>query len=145
MAEAEREVCGLVHRFAQRLDGHVRRVAEELGRTPAQIVALRELDAPITARELAARMTCEPSTATFVIDRLEEQGLAERRPHPTDRRAKQIVLTAAGARCRAAALDRLAARSPLAALDEREQTRLRGLLARLVDAGAGDGGAGSRR
>ncbi|MDQ0378924.1 helix-turn-helix domain-containing protein [Amycolatopsis thermophila] len=58
-----------MHEFAHRLDVHVRRVAEEVGLTPAQVVALRELSEPITARELAKRMSCEASNATFVIDR----------------------------------------------------------------------------
>src|SRR5262245_57447421 len=86
--QIDREVCKLAHRFTQMLDAHVRRVADELGLTPTQVVALRELSDPITARELANRMSCEASNATFVLDRLEQQALIERRPHPTDRRAK---------------------------------------------------------
>src|SRR6059036_1240905 len=109
----DRDVCTLVHRFVQRLDVHVRRVADQLGLTPTQVVALRELSDPITARELATRMSCEPSNATFVLDRLEERGLAKRQPHPTDRRAKRIVLTAAGRRHRATVLGLLGAQSPL--------------------------------
>ena len=34
------------------------------------------------------------------VDRLEEQGLVAREPHPTDRRSKRLVLTAEGARQR---------------------------------------------
>src|SRR5690348_13793510 len=96
--DIDRDVCKLVHRFVQRLDVHLRRVAEDVGMTASQVVALRELSEPITARELAVRMACEASNATFVLDRLEAQDLIERRPHPTDRRAKQIVLTPAGER-----------------------------------------------
>jgi DNA-binding MarR family transcriptional regulator len=129
----DRDVCRLVHTLAQRLDVHVRRVAEELSITATQVVALRELSEPITARELAGRMYCEPSNATFVLDRLEQQHLIERRPHPTDRRAKQIVLTPAGGRYRADVLDRLGTRSPLGALDVTQQESLRELL-RALDA-----------
>ncbi|GAA4544529.1 MarR family winged helix-turn-helix transcriptional regulator [Amycolatopsis samaneae] len=135
--QLDRDVCKLVHRFARTLDTHVRRVADELGLTPAQAVALRELSEPITARELAVRMSCEASNATFVLDRLEEQGLVERRPHPRDRRAKQIVLTATGERGRAAVVDRLSARSPLTSLDARQQETLRSLLGVLVEDGNG--------
>jgi MarR family transcriptional regulator, organic hydroperoxide resistance regulator len=131
-SELDRDMCKLVHQFAQRLDGHVRRVAEALGLTPSQVVALRELSDPITARELATRMSCEPSNATFVLDRLEQQNLIQRRPHPTDRRAKQIVLTPAGRRRRATVLDHLSARSPLAPLTNAQQETLRGLLQTLV-------------
>ena len=51
--QLDRDVCKLVHQLAQKLDVHVRRVAEELGSTATQVVALRELSEPITARELA--------------------------------------------------------------------------------------------
>lgn len=128
----ERDVCKLVHRFAQHLDAHVRRVGEKLGVTASQVVALRELSEPITARELAVRMACEPSNATFVLDRLEQQGLIERRPHPSDRRAKMIVLTDAGADFRATVMKHLDERSPLTALSGDEQETLRDLLRALV-------------
>ncbi|BDT98149.1 MULTISPECIES: MarR family winged helix-turn-helix transcriptional regulator [Nocardia] len=126
--ELDRDVCKLVHRFTHRLDVHVRRVAEQLGLTPSQVIALRELSEPITARELAARMSCEPSNATFVLDRLEQQGLVRREPHPTDRRAKQIVLTPTGLRRRDDAVELLGANSPLTSLTEAQQQTLRDLL-----------------
>ncbi|MFF4413868.1 MarR family winged helix-turn-helix transcriptional regulator [Streptosporangium sp. NPDC001559] len=131
--QIDRDVCKLVHRFTHRLDVHVRRVAEELGITASQVIALRELSEPITARELASRMSCEPSNATFVLDRLEQQGLIQREPHPTDRRAKQIVLTASGQRCRADVIERLSAESPLTRLTADQQESLRNLLQALVD------------
>src|SRR6476620_11032909 len=95
-AAAEREVCGLVNGLAQQIADHVRDRAVTLGLTAAQATALREMTGPMTMRELAERMSCEPSNATFVIDKLEKQGLVERHPHPTDRRAKRLVLTDAG-------------------------------------------------
>ncbi|MDL4820986.1 MarR family winged helix-turn-helix transcriptional regulator [Actinomadura opuntiae] len=130
--EIDRDVCKLVHQFVQRLDAHVRRVADDLGMTASQVVALRELSDPITARELAARMACEASNATFVLDRLERQDLIERRPHPTDRRAKQIVLTPAGERARAGVLARLETHSPLAPLSGDQQESFRDLLQALL-------------
>ena len=131
-SQIDRDVCKLIHQFTQRLDAHVRRVAEQLGITATQVVALRELSEPITARELATRMSCEPSNATFVLDRLEQQGLIQRRPHPTDRRAKQIVLTSAGHRCRADVLEHLRTQSPLAPLTPGQQQSLRDLLQAVV-------------
>jgi DNA-binding MarR family transcriptional regulator len=128
----DRDVCKLAHQFVQRLDAHVRRVADDLGMTASQVVALRELSDPITARELAARMACEASNATFVLDRLEGQELIERRPHPTDRRAKQIVLTPAGERARAGVLARLETLSPLAPLSGDQQESFRDLLQALL-------------
>lgn len=130
--QLDSDICKLAHRFIQRLDAHARAAADDLDLTPAQVIALRELTEPITARELAHRMVCEPPNATFVIDRLEKQGLIERRPHPTDRRAKQVVLTDAGHRRRAEVLDRLAAHTPLTALKPDQQDALRTLLQTLV-------------
>jgi len=51
---------------------------------------------------LAQQWECDPANATWVIDRLERLGYAARRPSPTDRRAKLVVLTSEGARVKAA-------------------------------------------
>ena len=45
--------------------------------------------------ELAERMGVEPMTLSGYLDRLEARGLIERKPDPTDRRAKLVALTAA--------------------------------------------------
>ena len=47
-------------------------------------------------RELAGLMRIEPSTLVRHLDRLESDGLVERRPDPGDRRRARIVVTAAG-------------------------------------------------
>jgi DNA-binding MarR family transcriptional regulator len=47
--------------------------------------------------ELAALLDVDPPNLTTVIDDLERAGLVERRAHPTDRRVKLVVATAAGA------------------------------------------------
>src|SRR3954452_21115797 len=90
-AIAERELCGLVNGLAQQIAEHVRKRAVMLGLTDAQATALREMTGPMTMRELAERMSCEPSNAPFIVDKLERQGLIERRAHPSDRRAKHLV------------------------------------------------------
>ncbi|RKT05223.1 DNA-binding MarR family transcriptional regulator [Streptomyces sp. 3211.6] len=131
-AVAERQLCGLVDGLAQRIAEHVRKRATALGLTAAQATALRELTGPMTMRELAERMNCEPSNATFVVDRLERQGLVERRCHPTDRRAKLLVLTDEGAGLRIRLLDLLHVDSPVAGLAPEEQQVLRDLLERAV-------------
>lgn len=125
---AERQLCGLVSGLAQRIAEHVRERAVTLGLTAAQATALREMSGPMTMRELAERMSCEPSNTTFVIDKLEKQGLVERHPHPTDRRAKHLVLTAEGAALRDRLLGLLAVDSPVSGLTPQEQSVLRGLL-----------------
>ncbi|MFI0717539.1 MarR family winged helix-turn-helix transcriptional regulator [Streptomyces sp. NPDC021224] len=127
-AIAERELCGLLNGMAQQIAQHVRERAVPLGLTAAQATALREMTGPMTMRELAERMSCEPSNATFVIDKLEKQGLVERRPHPTDRRAKLLVLTPEGTGLRERLLDLLVQDSPLAGLSPEQQRTLQGLL-----------------
>ncbi|WP_188189775.1 MarR family winged helix-turn-helix transcriptional regulator [Nonomuraea sp. SYSU D8015] len=131
-AQADRELCGLVNGLAKQIEAHVRVRAATLGLTASQGVALRELTGPMTLRELAERMSCEPSNATFVADRLEEQGYLERHPHPGNRRAKQLVLTPAGAELRERLLELLAEDSPLAPLSHDEQDALQRLLVRAV-------------
>lgn len=131
-AIAERQLCGLVNGLAQRITEHVRERAAALGLTAPQATALREMSGPMTMRELAERMSCEPSNTTFVVDKLEKQQLIERHPHPTDRRAKQLVLTAEGSALRARLLGLLAVDSPLSGLGPDEQRVLRGLLERAV-------------
>ncbi|MFG2616796.1 MarR family winged helix-turn-helix transcriptional regulator [Streptomyces sp. NPDC048507] len=131
-AVAERQLCGLVNGMAQRIAEHVRERATTLGLTAAQATALREMSGPMTMRELAERMSCEPSNTTFVIDKLEKQGLVERRPHPTDRRAKHLVLTTGGAALRERLLGLLSVDSPLAGLSAGDQQTLHRLLERAI-------------
>ena len=45
---------------------------------------------------IAEAMTLHPTTVTTLADRLEEKGLVERQPHPSDRRAVFMVITPAG-------------------------------------------------
>ena len=127
-AVAERQLCGLVNGLAQQIAEHLRERAVSLGLTAAQATALRELSGPMTMRELAERMSCEPSNATFVVDKLEKQNLIERRAHPTDRRARHLVLTRKGGALRERLLDLLAQDSPLAGLSSRQQRVLQDLL-----------------
>jgi DNA-binding MarR family transcriptional regulator len=46
--------------------------------------------------ELGRCAGLEPSTITGLLDRMQRDGLLERRPDPHDRRAQRIFLTAAG-------------------------------------------------
>jgi DNA-binding MarR family transcriptional regulator len=43
-------------------------------------------------------MGIDPSTMVALIDELERAGLAQRRPHPNDRRAREVVITPKGRR-----------------------------------------------
>jgi len=56
---------------------------------------------PCSMRTLAEAWKCDASNVTWLVDRLEERGLAERRPHPSDRRVRTVALTRKGTRMRA--------------------------------------------
>jgi DNA-binding MarR family transcriptional regulator len=80
------------------LDNQRRReVSEALGISFARSRALRRLAGrPMSMGELAAALGIDPPNATVVVDDLESLGLARRRPHPTDRRAKLVEATRKG-------------------------------------------------
>lgn len=72
------------------------------GLTPNDSRALFSLD-PRTGRSmrsLADEWECDPSNATWIVDHLEELGLAERQVVPDDRRIKLVVLTRKGRKTR---------------------------------------------
>lgn len=76
---------------------------------------------PERVGDLDGGVACEPSNATVVIDKLESQRLIERRPHPTDRRAKQLALTPEGAGLRERLLELLTEEPLLTGLTQQEQ------------------------
>jgi DNA-binding MarR family transcriptional regulator len=81
---------------------HVR-VAEVLGTvglTPALFAILNVVGAKegVIQQEVGTALGIDRSTMVSLIDQLEEAGLAERRPSATDRRAREIAITAKGRR-----------------------------------------------
>jgi DNA-binding MarR family transcriptional regulator len=67
------------------------------GLTPNDSRALFALDGTGKAiGALAREVDCDPSNATWLVDRLERVGFAERRPSEQDRRVKLVALTAKG-------------------------------------------------
>jgi MarR family transcriptional regulator, lower aerobic nicotinate degradation pathway regulator len=89
----------------------------------------------ITQQQLYEKTAIDPSSMVAVIDELESMGLAERQPHPDDRRAHTIFLTDLGqtalkrARLRAAELQR----DFFAALTAEELRTLHTLLRKLAE------------
>ena len=79
------------------------------GLSPVSAWALVQLDPehPISQKELAARLRCNPSTVVDPTDRLEERGFVVRRPNPTDRRVNVLVVTPTGRRVRDDLIERL--------------------------------------
>ncbi|WP_225804309.1 MarR family winged helix-turn-helix transcriptional regulator [Streptomyces sp. NK15101] len=53
---------------------------------------------PAAMRALAGTMACDASNMTGIIDRLEQRGLVRREADASDRRVKNVILTAEGER-----------------------------------------------
>lgn len=107
---------------------------ERHGLTPNDARALYYLDRreAKTMRSLAEAWGCDPSNATFMVDRLERNGLAERRPLAGDRRVKLVVLTARGARTKASLVAEMYRPPPeLVALKQGDLEALRDAVAKL--------------
>jgi DNA-binding MarR family transcriptional regulator len=92
-------VLDSLRRFQTAQTAASRRACEALGVPDAALNALRELLADgredgLGMKELAASVGISPAVATGIVDKLEAQGWAERRPDPSgDRRALVVVAT----------------------------------------------------
>jgi DNA-binding MarR family transcriptional regulator len=96
-------------------------------------------DGPATTADLARAQGMKPQSMGAVIAALEDMKLVERKPHPTDGRQMNIMLTAKGAALHKSAMDaRLAwLAKAIAQLDEDEQKTLfvaGAIVKRLVEA-----------
>ena len=77
------------------------------GLTPNDSRALFSLDSRTgrSMRSLADEWECDPSNATWIVDHLEELGLARRQVVLHDKRVKLVVLTSKGRKTRTELLD----------------------------------------
>jgi DNA-binding MarR family transcriptional regulator len=117
--------------FTQAIGLLVRRVraaaaSHELSLTEAAVMARLAKDGPATTADLARAESMKPQSMGTTIAALEEMGMVERKPHPTDGRQVNIELTAKGAAVRKS--DKDAKRTWLAQaitqLDEQERETL---------------------
>jgi DNA-binding MarR family transcriptional regulator len=126
---------------------HLRTAQEVVSGLPGgprgyQVLAAANDGEVSTQLAIARMLGVDRTVMTYLLDELEGAGLVERRPDPADRRARRIVLTAAG-RERLCDLDRRlreAEERLLAPLEPTERDTLRELLRRLAT-GAGQDGA----
>lgn len=109
-------------------------VLERHGLTPNDAEVLDTLH-PVDGQPmstLAEAWGTDASNATWVVDRLERKGLAERRADPGDRRVKLVVLTKQGEQTRDAVVRALHTPPPeLLTLTRQELATLGELLAQL--------------
>ncbi len=128
------DVTRAIHDRTEVLIGEV---LADLDLTHALANALWKLDPdaePPSMRALAASLCCDPSTVTFLADRLEEKGLILRHVDARNRRVKTLVLTRKGRDSRQRLVDAMASHSPAALLPPEEQEQLYQLLCKAMAA-----------
>ena len=74
--------------------------SQELSLTEAAVIARLARNGPATTADLARAENMRPQSMGSTIAALEEMGMLERRPHPTDGRQMNIHLTTKGAAAR---------------------------------------------
>lgn len=120
--------------FVDAYDRAYETAALEHGLSVAQACVLGRLTRQIGMRELADELGCDASNITQIIRRLEARDLVRRRPHPNDRRSRQIVRTPEGIALYAAFEKSFEfARSAVANLSAREQDQLATLLRKALN------------
>lgn len=131
------------------MQSRMRTACDAIGGPPSIVKTLFHLapGEPQAMRDMAEHFGCDASYITELVDGLEEQGLATRQPHPTDRRVRTVVLTDKGAKAREQVQQVMwAVPEVFSALTAAEQRQLRDLVRKLVDAdqsaGAGHAAAG---
>ena len=134
----EDELGWSLHRVATAFRQTAHTAVDDLPGGPRgyQVLVAVHAGPPSSQLALAQRLAIDKTAMTYLVDELQDAGLVTRRPDPTDRRVRQVVVTAEGR----AALER--SRSALRAvegrllgdLDEDESAQLRRLLARVAHA-----------
>ena len=127
------EVADCFFELIGNIVGQAEQLAQRFGIPAPFIKALHTLDCPMAMKELGKRMHCDPSFVTLVADMLEKRGLANREPHPADRRVKNIVLTEEGVALKHAVEAEITARMPWnQALSEDERAQLLALIRKML-------------
>jgi DNA-binding MarR family transcriptional regulator len=100
--------------------------SHEISLTEAAVMARLAKDGPATTAELARAEGMKPQSMGTTIAALEEMGIVERQPHPTDGRQMNIDLTDKGAAVRKSARDakRTWLAQAIAQLDQQDQQTL---------------------
>jgi MarR family transcriptional regulator for hemolysin len=97
LVSANRELAFSINDVARLLRTYADQKAAAFGMTRAKWAVLARLDRfeGLKQSELAEMLDLQPITLTRLLDGLCDNGLIERRPSPSDRRAKLLFLTPA--------------------------------------------------
>ena len=89
------EVVSTLRKIIRAIDLHSKQLTKKYGLTGPQIIVLKEInespDRPIS--EIARKVSLSQATVTSILDRLEQQGYAQRHRSQIDKRKVNIVLT----------------------------------------------------
>jgi len=93
-SQPEQSIGFLISDVARLLRRNFDRRAQRIGLSRAQwqVLAWLKRNQGISQTQLADLLELSPMTLVRLIDRLEANGLVERRPHPRDRRVYQLYL-----------------------------------------------------
>lgn len=100
MSSCEGNPIAILIALADRLRNLFDQAAADAGLTAGQAHLLMRLESPTRMGDLAHQQTCDPSSVTAMVRRLERDGFVERTVDPTDARARIVRLTAKGRRVR---------------------------------------------
>lgn len=118
---------------------HLAEMAVEFDLTPGDLQLLLALDPdePRPMKSLAESFRCDPSNATWMVDRLEQRGLVERQTLPYDRRVRAVAFTVEGRALRTRLVARMSEAPPeMASLTYAELEGLSCALSKLARGGA---------
>ncbi|SFE00449.1 DNA-binding transcriptional regulator, MarR family [Actinacidiphila alni] len=96
-ARAADELTDVIARFHRRLRAASAAAEDELTPSQVSVVARLGRDGPATTAALARAEIVRPQSMRTTLAALEERGLVDRRPHPTDGRQVVFSLTEQGA------------------------------------------------
>ena len=91
VTELGHAVGQLIRRVRAAADGH------DLSWTESSVMNRLAKEGPATTAELARNQGVRPQSMGATIATLEERGIVERQPHPTDGRQMNVALTETGA------------------------------------------------
>lgn len=96
--DAVRSVIRQLRVIIRALQGHSRSVERACGISAAQLWALWELQRSpgLNVSDLSRQLSVHPSTASNLLDKLEQGGLIERQRRERDQRIVRLYVTAAG-------------------------------------------------
>jgi len=119
--------------FHTRLERDLRETLVELDLTLPLADVIWHMDparGPMSRRELAERLCCDPSNVTFLVNRLAKRDLISRARDARDRRVTALALTPSGTRARERLIATVAGSPIFTGLTRGEQGELAELLAR---------------